>query len=92
LVATQGEQEADLFLVDHLESGQYFWEPSSGNLYSKVTDSEAGGIAGKIKTVKVRGKYYYQDTIDNQVYEYVEETGDIGTKCGRIVSGKFIKN
>jgi hypothetical protein len=86
------DPELDLFLVEHLESGQYFWEPESGNLYAKVSDEEAGDVVGKIKTVKVRDNYYYQDTIDNHVYEYIVETGDIGATCGRIVNGKFVKN
>lgn len=86
------EPELDLFLVDNLESGQYFWEPDTGNLYEKVSDEEAGDVVGKIKTIKVRDVYYYQDTIDNHVYQYIKDTGDIGAKCGRIVNGKFVKN
>jgi hypothetical protein len=86
------EPQLDLFLIDNLISGQYFWEPESGNLYERLSDEEAGNVIGKIKTIKVRDRYYYQDTIDNHVYQYVEDTGDIGEKCGRIVNGKFVKN
>ena len=77
-------------MVD-LNSGSYFWDPSTGNLHEKVSDTEAGDVQGRIKTVKIRNQYYYQDTNDNSVYHYVQETGDIGECCGSIVNKKFVR-
>lgn len=87
--STPSDDEGSLLPVV-LESGQYFWEPETGNLY-KTEQPTAEGLVGKIKTIKVRGTYYYQDTTDNNVYEYVKETGDVGVRCGKIVNGKFVK-
>ena len=74
-----------------MNSGAYFWDPSTGNLHEKISDTEAGDAQGRLKTVKIRSQYYYQDTNDNSVYHYVQETGDIGECCGSIVNKKFVR-
>lgn len=84
------QEEAELYLLDHLQSGQYFWEPESGELYEKLSDEDVGEVVGKIKTIQIRDKCYYQDTIDNSVYTYLDG-GDIGERCGSIVNRKFVK-
>jgi len=90
-VPDEEEPLPDLYLVK-LKSGQYFWEPETGNLYARISDEEASDmIVGKIKTMRVRDRYYYQDTSDSNVYEYTA-SGDIGEHCGSIVNGKFVKN
>jgi hypothetical protein len=90
------EAEADdgweLVYVEHLESGQYFWDVETGNLHDVVSPEEAGEVVGHIKTIKIRDQHYYVDTKDNNVYAYVVETGDIGDLCGSIVNRKFVKN
>jgi hypothetical protein len=85
------EPMPELYQVD-LKSGQYYWEPVSGHLYAKIGENMSSETpVGKIKTMRVRDKYYYQDTSDSNVYEYTA-SGDIGAHCGSIVNGKFVKN
>jgi len=81
----------ELVYVSHLSSGKYFWDPSSGNLHSVVSEDEAGDVVGAVKSVKIKENYYYIDQSDNMVYEQVIGTGDIGALAGHLVGRKFVK-
>lgn len=87
----EAEAEEDLWLLE-LDSGKYFWETETGNLLAHISDAEAGEVVGKLKVVKIKGKHYYVDTIDDSVYDYMVDTGEVGARCGTIVNKKFVRS
>jgi hypothetical protein len=87
----QEEQESELWILD-LKSGKYFWNTTNGDLHQFISQEAAGDVVGLLKTVIIKTKYYYVDMIDNSVYEYLIDNGNVGERCGTIVNKKFVKN
>ncbi len=83
------EEDYPELLPLSLNSGDYFWDPVNGNLYSVLSEDDAGELVGKLKVVKIRGAPYYIDTVDNTVYEQLKG-GEIGNKCGSLVNNKAV--
>ena len=77
-----------------LQSGTYFWDPDSNDLYEFLSDEEAGEVVGFIKSVKIKNQIYYLDTTDNNFYEMLDEgsgaAGAIGQHLGQIVDKKAV--
>jgi hypothetical protein len=72
-----------------LNSGTYFWDPDTHDLYEYISDEEAGEIVGLIKSVKIKNQIYYLDTTDNNFYEITEDN-NIGKRVGQIVDRKAV--
>ena len=83
------EPESDLIPID-LESGSYYWDTQTGNLHQVLSETEAGEVMGRLKVVKIGGKHYYVDTVDNTIYQYDMDTGDVGARCGQLVNRKAV--
>jgi multidrug efflux pump subunit AcrA (membrane-fusion protein) len=77
------------FVHQSLNSGDYYWDPSTCDLYSIDANGVPLDQVGKLKVVKIRGAPYYIDTVDNTVYEQ-RGNSDVGPKCGSLVNGKAI--
>ncbi len=84
----QQEEEPELIPVV-LQSGTYFWDPDSNDLYEYVSEEEAGELVGLIKSVRIKNNIYYLDTTDNSFYEVTEDK-NIGKYLGQIVDRKAV--
>lgn len=82
------EEELPELIPVMLQSGPCYWDPESNDLYEFISEEEAGGVVGLIKTIKIKNKVYYLDVNDNTFYE--PEDGIIGSCMGQIVERKAV--
>jgi hypothetical protein len=89
--AAPEEEDQELIPVV-LQSGSYFWDPESNDLYEFISSEEAGEIVGLIKSVKIKNQIYLLDTSDNNFYDCLKmsENGGIGAHMGQVVDKKAI--
>lgn len=67
-----------------LDSGNYFWERETGDLYEMLSETECGECINKLKSVSIKGGIYYIDGIDFSIYLCEPETCDVGARVGYI--------
>jgi hypothetical protein len=85
------EDEGPQLIPLVLQSGVYFWDPDTNELYEFISDDEAGQVVSMLKSIKIKNEVYYLDPQDSSFYE-VLEGGDVGERRGQIVDRKAIFN
>jgi chromosome segregation ATPase len=83
----QDQDDGPQLVAVVLESGVYFWDPDTNDLYEFISDEEAGEIVSVLKTIKIKNEMYYLDPVDSHFYEILGG-GDIGVCLGEIVDRK----
>jgi hypothetical protein len=85
----ESEDEGPQLVPLVLQSGVYFWDPDTNELYEFISDDEAGQVVSMLKSIKIKNEVYYLDPQDSSFYE-VLEGGDVGERRGQIVDRKAI--
>ena len=84
---TDNDESGPQLIPVVLESGVYFWDPDTNELYEFISDDEAGEVVSTLKSIKIKNEVYYLDPTDSHFYE-VLNGGDVGACVGEIVNRK----